>query len=91
MLLNSNKIHPKTLQKINNTNNTNITNNNITNNNNNTQNNINVTYVKFGHEQLSKILSKNEMNKILKHVRNSIEESIKSVQHVSKTHVLELI
>jgi len=81
ILLKSNKIHPKTLQKIN-TQNNNIQNNNIQNNNinNNIQNNnINVTYVKFGNEKLSEILSENEMKKILSHVRLSIEESIKLV------------
>ena len=91
ILLKSNKIHPKTLQKINNTNNnTNInnTNNNINNTNNiqnnieninNINNNINVTYVKFGNENLSEILSEKEMKKILSYLRLSVEESIKMV------------
>ena len=57
ILIQSNKIHPKTLNKINNSNNN--SNNNITNNN-----NINVTYVKFGDEKLSEILSKKEMYNI---------------------------
>jgi len=49
---------PKTLQKINTQNNNNINNiNNIQNNN------INVTYVKFGNEKLSEILSEKEMKK----------------------------
>jgi len=92
LLLNSNKIHPKTLQKINtqNNNNNNINNinntqnnninNNIQNINNNIQNNnINVTYVTFGNEKLSEILSEKEMKKILSHLRLSVEESIKMV------------
>ena len=93
LLLNSNKIHPKTLQKINTQNNNNINNtqnnninntnnniNNINNNINNIQNNnINVTYVKFGNENLSEILSEKEMKKILSHLRLSVEESIKMV------------
>ena len=90
ILLKSNKIHPKTLQKINtqnninNNTNNNIQNNNIQNNNinniNNIQNNnINVTYVKFGNENLSEILTEKEMKKILSHVRLSVEESIKMV------------
>ena len=73
ILLKSNKIHPKTIQKINNIQNNNIQNNNIQNNN------INVTYVKFGNENLSEILSKKEMKKILSYLRFSIEESIKMV------------
>ena len=89
LLLNSNKIHPKTLQKINTQNNNiNNTNNNINNINNinnninninNINNNINVTYVKFGNENLSEILSEKEMKKILSHLRLSVEESIKMV------------
>ena len=66
---------PKTLQKINtqnnninNTQNNNInnTNNNIQNINNNINNNINVTYVKFGNENLSEILSEKEIQIKLK-------------------------
>ena len=76
LLLKFNKIHPKTLQKIN-TQNINNIQNNI--NNNIQNNNINITYVKFGNENLSKILSGKEMKKILSHVRLSVEESIKMV------------
>jgi len=83
ILLKSNKIHPKKLQKINTQNNIN---NNINNNiqNNNIQNNINLTYVKFGNEKLSEILTKKEMNKILSQLRLSVEESIKLVHFNDK-------
>ena len=80
-VLKSMKVHPKTLQKINNrlTNNTvNIT-NNITNNN-----NINITFVKFGNEQLSRLLSKKEMQMILSQCRSSLKESIKRVHFNDK-------
>jgi hypothetical protein len=77
------KVHPKTLQKINNqlvnTNNINNTTNNMTNNiinNNNTTNNITI---KFGSENLANILSDKEMQTILSKCRKSIEESIKKV------------
>ena len=66
-LLKSNKMHPKTFQKINNQ----LINNNITNNN-----NINITYVKFGDEKLSEILTDNEMQKILFECRLGINKSI---------------
>ena len=83
ILLKSNKIHPKKLQKIN-------TQNNINNNTNNTNinniqnNNINLTYVKFGNEKLSEILSKKEMQDILSQLRLSVEESIKKVHFNDK-------
>jgi len=84
LLVNSNKIHPKTLQKINTQNNINNNINNINNNinniqNNNINNNINVTIAPFGNENLSKILSDKEMKTILSHLRLSVEESIKMV------------
>ena len=65
-------MHPKTFQKINNQliNNNNTT-NNITNNN-----NINITYVKFGDEKLSEILTDNEMLKILFECRFGVNKSI---------------
>ena len=74
------KIHPKTLQKINNQliNNTNTNNSN----NNNTTNNgtiINNTFVKFGNENLAKILSKKDMLNIINKNCLSLEESIKTV------------
>ena len=87
------KIHPKTLKKINNniinTNNNitnniqnnNIQNNNIQNNNiqnNNIQNN-NITIVKFGTEYLSELLTNNEMKYIISRIENSLRESIKQV------------
>mgnify|MGYP000926487724 FL=1 len=85
-ILKSNKMHPKTFQKINKqllNNNINNTTNNIINNN-NTINNItnntinnNITYVKFGDEKLSEILSEREMLIILNECRLSVEKSIK--------------
>ena len=78
------KIHPKTLQKINKQL---INNNNITNNTtNNTIINgpvINNTYVKFGDERLSSLLSHKDMLKIINKQCLCIEESIKSV-HFNK-------
>uniref|UniRef100_A0A6C0EES1 C2H2-type domain-containing protein n=1 Tax=viral metagenome TaxID=1070528 RepID=A0A6C0EES1_9ZZZZ len=74
------KIHPKTLQKINKQLINNTT-NNISNTNNGTI--INNTYVKFGNEQLSSLLSKNDMLKIINKQCLCIEESIKSV-HFNK-------
>ena len=91
LLLQNAKIHPKTLQKINkqliNNTNTinNITNNTINNTTNNTlNNNINITYVKFGNEKLSQLLTKKEMTKIINKVRSSVEESIKMVHFNNK-------
>ena len=55
-LLKSHKMHPKTFQKIN---------NQLINNTTNNTNNINITYVKFGDEKLSEILTDSEMMKIL--------------------------
>ena len=69
-LLKFNKMHPKTFQKINNQLINNITNNTINNNN------INITYVKFGDEKLSEILTDNEMLKILFECRLGIKKSI---------------
>jgi hypothetical protein len=77
------KIHPKTLQKINkqlinNTNNSSI--------NNGTINNgpvINNTYVKFGNEQLSTLLTHKDMLNIINKQCFCIEESIKTV-HFNK-------
>ena len=90
------KIHPKTLQKINKQliNNTNTTNNNNTHNNTtnninnqtNTINNgpvINNTFVKFGHEHLSLLLTNKQMYRIVNSCCTSIEESIKTV-HFNK-------
>ena len=74
------KIHPKTLQKINKQL-INNTNNNTTNNG--TINNINNTYVKFGNEQLSSLLTRKDMLNIINKNCLCIEESIKSV-HFNK-------
>ena len=76
------KIHPKTLQKINKqliNNNTNTTNNGIINNG----PVINNTYVKFGNEKLSNLLTHKDMLKIINKQCLCIEESIKSV-HFNK-------
>ena len=77
-LLKQCKIHPKTLQKINkqlinNNNNNNINTGTI----NNTINNLNI--VKFGTEELNKILSTSEILKILNKKMSSLEESIKMI------------
>jgi hypothetical protein len=76
-LINQNKIHPKTLQKIN---------NNISNSNNNNSNNkiINNTYVKFDRVDISKLLSKKEIIGILNKKLLSIEEAIKTVHFNEK-------
>ena len=71
------KIHPKTLQKINNQ----LT-NNITNNTNNTNNgtiNNTVNIVKFGSEDIASILSQSEILKILNRKMLALEESIKTI------------
>jgi hypothetical protein len=83
------KIHPKKLQKINKQliNNTNTTNSNNTINSTNTINNgpvINNTYVKFGNERLSSLLTRKDMLKIINKQCLCIEESIKSV-HFNKS------
>jgi hypothetical protein len=72
------KIHPKTLQKINKQliNNTNNTNNTINNGPINNGQVINNTYVKFGNEQLSKLLTRKDMLKIINQQCLCIEESI---------------
>ena len=64
------KIHPKTLQKINNQ----LINNNNSNNNNGTI--INNTFVKFGNEQLSSLLKHKDMLKIINKNCLCIEELI---------------
>ena len=76
------KIHPKTLQKIN---------KQLINNNNNTNNGtinnrtvINNTYVKFGNEQLAKLLTRKDMLNIINKQCLCIEESIKTV-HFNKS------
>ena len=86
MDLQSFKIHPKTLQKINkqlinNTNNTNNTTNNGTINNAPV---INNTYVKFGNEQLANLLTRKDMLNIINKQCLCIEESIKTV-HFNKS------
>ena len=70
------KIHPKTLQKIN---------NNLINNSNNTNNNntINNTFIKFGNEKLANLLTQKDMYNITNKVCLCIEESIKTV-HFNK-------
>ena len=71
------KIHPKTLQKIN---------KNLINNSNNTMNNSNnkiINIVKFGAENISEILEKKEIYKILNSRYKSLEESIRTV-HFNK-------
>jgi hypothetical protein len=76
------KIHPKTLQKINKQ----LINNNNNNTNNGTINNgpvINNTFVKFGNEQLSSLLTRKDMFNILNKQCLCIEESIKTV-HFNK-------
>ena len=92
LLVNNNKIHPKTLQKINknlinNTTNNNTTNNNNNNNttNNNTINNtiINKTYVNF-HDPINyNILTEQEILNIFSRPWKSLEESIKTI-HFNK-------
>ena len=70
------KIHPKTLQKINNQ----LVNGNINNGTiNNTVNNNTVNIVKFGTEELNKILTQSETLKILNRKMCSLEESIKMI------------
>ena len=66
------KIHPKTLQKINNQ----LVNSNNSINN-GTINNVNI--VKFGTEDLNKILTQSEILKILNRKMCSLEESIKMI------------
>ena len=89
MLLINNKIHPKTLQKINKNlinNNINTTNNNNTNNINNTINNntiINKTYVNFYDPIDYKILNEKEKLNILSRPWKSLEVSIKTI-HFNK-------
>ena len=72
------KIHPKTLQKINNNliNNSNINTGTV---NNKTVNNKTVNIVKFGSEELNKILSESEILKMLGRKMCSLEESIKMI------------
>jgi len=71
------KIHPKTLEKINKQ----LINNNINNGtiNNGTINNKTVNIIKFGTEELNKILSQSEILKILNRKMSSLEESIKMI------------
>ena len=70
------KIHPKTLHKINNQ----LINGNINNGTiNNTVNNKTVNIVKFGTEELNKILTQCEILKILNKKMCSLEESIKMI------------
>lgn len=71
------KIHPKTLQKINNQLINQTTNNGMINNG--TINNNTVNIVKFGTENLNEILSQSEMMKILNRKMCSLEESIKMI------------
>jgi hypothetical protein len=77
-VLNQNKIHPKTLNKINN----NCNNNNSNNNSNNKI--INNTYVKFDRVDISKVLSKKEIVGILNKKLQSLEEVIKLVHFNEK-------
>jgi hypothetical protein len=81
------KIHPKTLQKLINNNTTNNTNTNTINSNNtnsnNIINNIKIELVKFGDENLEKLLNKNEMKEIINKMCLCVEESIKKV-HFNK-------
>jgi hypothetical protein len=72
-VLNQNKIHPKTLNKIN---------NNCNNNSNNKI--INNTYVKFDRVDISKVLSKKEIVGILNKKLQSLEEVIKLVHFNEK-------
>jgi hypothetical protein len=73
------KIHPKTLQKINNQ--LINSNNNI---NNGTINNNTINIVKFGSEDLNKVLSQSEILKILNRKMCSLEESIKTIHFNDK-------
>ena len=83
MLLINNKIHPKTLQKINkNLINNTTNNNNINNTTNNTINNntiINKTFVNFYDPIDYKILNKKEKLNILSRLWKSLEKSIKTI------------
>ena len=72
------KIHPKTLQKIN----KNLINTNSNNTTNNSNNKI-INIVKFGAENISEILEKKEIFKILNSRYKSLEESIRTV-HFNK-------
>ena len=73
------KIHPKTLQKINNQ--LINSNNNI---NNGTINNNTINIVKFGSEDLNKVFSQSEILKILNRKMCSLEESIKTIHFNDK-------
>ena len=66
------KMHPKTLQKINNQ----LNNSNI---NNGVINNINNTYVKFGEVDYEKILNSSQIKQILNKQYKCLEESIKQI------------
>ena len=87
LLLKNNKIHPKTLQKINkNLINNTTNNNNINNTTNNTINNntiINKTFVNFYDPIDYKILNEKEKLNILSRPWKSLEESIKTI-HFNK-------
>ena len=79
------KIHPKTLQKINNQlTNSNNSNNNSNNTNNGIINNNTVNIVKFGSEDIASILSKSEIITILNRKMMSLEESIKAIHFNNK-------
>ena len=86
------KIHPKTLEKINKELiNNNINNGTINNNINNSINNKTVNIVKFGTEELNKILSQSEILNILNKKMCSIEESIKLIHFNEKRPELKNI
>ena len=78
-----------TLNNINNNTTNNTNNNTINNTNNNTinntinnttnNNNINLTFVKFEHENISELLTNKEMFKIINKARSSVKESVKLV------------
>jgi hypothetical protein len=86
------KIHPKTLEKINKELiNNNINNGTINNNINNSINNKTINIVKFGTEELNKILSQSEVLNILNKKMCSIEESIKLIHFNEKRPELKNI
>ena len=86
LFLKNNKIHPKTLQKINKNLINNITNNNINTTNNTINNNtiINKTYVNFHNPIDYKILNEKEILNILSRPWKSLEESIKTIHFNEK-------
>jgi len=75
--INNNTTNNTNNNTINNTNNNTI--NNTINNTTNNNNNINLTFVKFEHENISELLTNKEMFKIINKARSSVKESVKLV------------